>query len=56
MAVLDPVKVVVTNLDSVLAADQEVLNIPHLSHKGTHKVVFDPRDLYMERSDIREVT
>lgn len=55
MAVMDPVKVVVTNRDSVQEAELEVPNIPHFSDKGTHKVTFDPCDLYMERTDVREV-
>ena len=55
MAVLEPVKVVITNLDAVMAADLEVPDIPHLPDKGFHTVTFNPSDLYMERSDIREV-
>ena len=55
MAVLDPVKVVITNLSSSDATDLEVPNIPTMSEKGVHKATFDPCDLYMDRSDLREV-
>jgi len=55
MAVLEPVKVVITNFKAVSATEVDVLNIPHLPQKGSHKVTFDPFDLYMERSDVREV-
>ena len=53
---MEPVRVVVTNLDSVQAAELEAPNMPHLLDSGTHSVTFDPRDLYMDRSDVREVT
>ena len=33
----------------------EVPNIPHLPDKGVHHVTFVPSDLYIERSDYREV-
>ena len=56
MAVLDPVKVVITNLSSIDAVDLDVPNIPHLPDKGTHSVPFDPSDLYIDRSDLREVS
>lgn len=55
MAVLDPVKVVITNLSSSDAAKLEVPNIPTMPEKGVHKVPFDPCDLYMDMSDLREV-
>ena len=55
MAVLDPVKVVITNLSSAQAEELEVPNIPHLPDKGVHKVPFDPSEIYIDRSDFREV-
>ena len=55
MAVLDPVRVVITNLSSSDCVELEVPNIPQLPDKGTHKVTFDPCELYIERSDLREV-
>ena len=33
----------------------EVHNIPHIPDKGTHKVYFDPSDLYIDASDFKEV-
>ena len=33
----------------------EVPNIPHLPASGVHHVTFVPSDLYIERSDYREV-
>ena len=33
----------------------KVPNIPHLPDKGVHHVSFVPSDLYIERSDYREV-
>lgn len=55
MAVLDPVKVIITNLSSADAVELQVPNIPHLPDKGVHGVPFDPCELYIERSDLREV-
>ncbi len=52
---LDPVKVVITNLTSSDDVTLDVPNIPHLPDKGTHSVPFDPCDLYIDRSDLREV-
>ena len=40
---------------SVQAMELEVPNIPHLPDRGTHKVYFDPTDLYIDASDFREV-
>lgn len=37
------------------AVEVEVLNIPHLPDKGTHKVFFDPSNLYIDASDFKEV-
>ena len=31
------------------------MNIPHLPDKGSHKVLFDPSNLYIDGSDFREV-
>jgi glutaminyl-tRNA synthetase len=56
MAVLDPVKVLITNLSSSDAVELDVPNIPGLPDKGTHKVPFDPSELYIDRSDLREVS
>lgn len=55
MAILDPVKVVVINPSSAEAAEVQVPNIPHLPDKGVHSVPFDPCELYIDRSDLREV-
>lgn len=56
MAVLDPVKVVITNLCSSDAVELDVPNIPLLPDRGVHKVSFDPCELYIDRSDLREVS
>ena len=56
MAILEPVKVVITNLTSAQTQELQVPNIPHLPDKGTHAVPFDPCDLYIERGDLREVS
>ena len=56
MAVLDPVRVVFLNLSSADSAEVDAPNIPHLPDKGTHSVTFDPSNLYIERSDLREVS
>ena len=55
MAVLEPVKVFISNLSDVSGATLEVPDIPHIPQKGSHKVTFNPTHLYMERGDIREV-
>ena len=55
MAALDPVKVIVQNLTAADSAEIEVPNIQHIPEKGTHKVYFDPSDLYIDASDFKEV-
>ncbi|KAL5516066.1 hypothetical protein EMCRGX_G001329 [Ephydatia muelleri] len=51
MAVLEPLKVVITNLDKDVEVD--VPNIPHAVKKGTHKVVLNPKELFIEAADFR---
>ena len=40
---------------SIQAVEIEVPNIPHLPDRGTHKVYFDPSDLYIDAADFKEV-
>jgi glutaminyl-tRNA synthetase len=53
MAVLDPVKVTITNFPFPQAVAVDVPNIPHDASKGFHSVPFG-RVIFIERSDIRE--
>ncbi|EDO40014.1 predicted protein [Nematostella vectensis] len=53
MAVLEPLKVTITNFPSDKAMMIEVPNLPMDASKGNHKVPFD-RVLYIESSDFRE--
>ena len=39
----------------VQAMEIEVPNIPRIPDSGTHKVYFDPSDLYIDASDFKEV-
>ena len=39
----------------VQAMEIEVPNIPHIPERGTHKVYFDPSNLYIDASDFKEV-
>ncbi|KAM8930803.1 glutamine--tRNA ligase [Pelodytes ibericus] len=54
MAVLDPLKVTVTNFPSEKALDVSVPNFPADESKGFHAVPFSST-LYIEQSDFREV-
>jgi glutaminyl-tRNA synthetase len=54
MAVLDPIKVVLTNYPEGQTEDLDVINNPEDPEAGTRKVPF-ARELYIERDDFREV-
>ena len=54
MAVLDPVKVTITNFPSDHTGLVSVPNFPADESKGFHDVPFD-KILYIERDDFREV-
>jgi glutaminyl-tRNA synthetase len=53
MAVLDPLKVVITNYPEDLAEEMEAINNPEDESMGKRKVPFS-RELYIERSDFME--
>lgn len=53
MAVLEPLKIVITNFVSESPIILEVPNIPHDLSKGVHKIPFD-RVVYIEQSDFKE--
>lgn len=53
MAVLDPVKVVLTNYPEDLVEEMDAINNPEDASAGTRKVPFS-RELYIEREDFRE--
>lgn len=53
MAVLDPVKLVIENLDPAHATDLDVPNHPNRPEMGTRKVPFSA-ELYIDRADFRE--
>ena len=53
MAVLRPVKVVITNYPEGRVEDMDVINNPEDPSAGTRKVPFS-RELYIERDDFRE--
>ena len=53
MAVLRPIKVVVTNYPEGLVEEVDVINNPEDPSAGTRKVPFS-RELYIERDDFRE--
>lgn len=54
MAVLEPLKVVITNLSASEEMEVEVPNIPHIPSKGVHRVPFVPNEIFIERSDFKE--
>lgn len=54
MAVLKPVKVVITNFPDGSPIPVTVQNIPGNDEAGTHTVLFD-RQLWIEMSDFSEV-
>jgi len=54
MAVLDPIKVVITNYDENLVEELDAINNPEKPEEGTRKVPFS-RELYIEREDFAEV-
>lgn len=39
----------------VQCTELKVPDVPHLPEKASHMVTFDPADLYIDRSDFREV-
>ncbi len=53
MAVLDPIKVVITNYDENEVEMLEVANNPHNEEDGTHEVPFC-REIYIDRADFME--
>ena len=53
MAVLRPLKIVITNYPEGQAEDVDVINNPEDESAGTRKVPFS-RELYIERDDFRE--
>jgi len=53
MAVLDPIKVVLTNYPEDQVEEMEAINNPEDASAGTRKVPFS-RELYVERADFRE--
>ncbi|NIM05326.1 MAG: glutamine--tRNA ligase, partial [Armatimonadetes bacterium] len=53
MAVLKPLKVVITNYPKDLVEEMEAVNNPEDASAGTRKVPFS-RELYIEREDFRE--
>jgi glutaminyl-tRNA synthetase len=54
MAVLDPIKVVITNYPEGQVEELEAVNNPEDASAGTRKIPFS-RELYIEREDFREV-
>lgn len=53
MAVLDPIKVIITNYPEGQAEEVDAINNPEDPSAGTRKVPFS-RELYIERDDFRE--
>src|SRR5579884_4065552 len=53
MAVIDPIKVVLTNYPEGQTEEMELINNPEDPDAGTRKVAF-ARELYIERDDFRE--
>ncbi len=53
MAVIDPVKLIITNYPQVQVEELEAVNNPEDPSAGTRKVPFS-RELYIERDDFRE--
>ncbi|XP_068605465.1 glutamine--tRNA ligase-like [Brachionichthys hirsutus] len=54
MAVLEPLKITITNLPEITKSDVRVPNFPADEAKGSHLVSFT-RVIYIEQSDFREV-
>ena len=54
MAVLDPLKVTITNFPSDQSSTLTVPNFPADEKRGSHSISFKPV-LYIEKSDFREV-
>lgn len=54
MAVLNPLKVIITNYPNKGPTSVTVPNIPGNDSAGTHTVIFD-KDLWIESSDFQEV-
>lgn len=54
MAVLEPLKVTLTDLPGDAPSEVQVPNFPANDKKGCHKVSF-ARTIYIEQSDFREV-
>ena len=52
-AVLDPVKLVITNYPEGKTEEMEAINNPEREEDGTHNITFS-RELWMERSDFME--
>ena len=55
MAVLDPLKVTITNFPSDHPGEITVPDFPSDESKGSHKIPFN-NVIYIERSDFREVS
>ncbi|XP_072025703.1 glutamine--tRNA ligase-like [Amphiura filiformis] len=53
MAILDPIKVTISNFPHAKAVELEVGNIPHDASKGTHKVPWSST-LYIDSTDFTE--
>lgn len=53
MAVLDPVKLIIENLDPAHAIDLDITNHPNRPEMGTRKVPFSA-ELYIDRADFKE--
>jgi glutamine--tRNA ligase len=52
-AVIDPVKLIVTNYPETQAEDMDFVNNPEDEYAGSHKITFR-RELYIEREDFME--
>lgn len=52
-AVLDPVKLIITNYPEGLTEEMEAVNNPEREEDGTHTITFS-RELWMERADFME--
>ena len=53
-AVLDPVKLIITNYPEGQVEELEVVNNPERPEEGTHTIEFS-RELWIERADFKEV-
>ena len=54
MAVLDPLKITITNFPGGHSGELTVPNFPADEKRGSHKVPFG-KTIYIEKSDFREV-